>query len=628
MYFKFSGRTNPKTQQYEGYYRLVESYRNTTGRVCHRTILNIGFLEDPLIAEQLNTISRAITDMYEKKISLFSMEDPLVKKWTTIWWNKIVAGNKLDLTIYDKDSRMIHADTMVHKDTKEIGSEWLCYNTWQKLKIDDVLRSKGWTEQEIQLAQTQIISRAVYPSSELATARWIKENSAICELTGFDEEKINKDRLYRGALKLYQVKEELEDHLSIRTNELFDIKDKILLYDLTNTYFEGEKRNSQLAKFGRSKEKRNDAKLIVLALVVNIHGFIKYSAIHEGNFADSAGLEKVIDHLDKHQSDKRKVVVIDAGIATEENLEMINGKGYKYLCVTRNKLKDYEIDTSRLTVLMETKAKYNIVLKKVADQEDQDYYLEVTSSKKALKEAGMKNQFETRFELELEKIKAALSKKGGIKRVSKVHQRIGRAKEKYSSVHGRYNITVINDAKDKNAIDLKWNKAPSKEQQTVEGLGRYFLRTNMSIKDEVVIWNIYNTIREVESTFRTLKTDLDLRPIYHKSDTGTLAHLNLGLLAYWLVNTMRCQLKSEGIRSSWKEIVRIGNTQKAITTTGYNKANEAITVRKCSQPIQKLKEIQEKLNIKSRPYTKLKSVVHKLKNQKMNIPHIRRLRSG
>ena len=629
MYFKLSGRTNPKTQQYEGYYRLVESYRNATGRVCHRTILNIGFLEDPLIPEQLNTISRAITDMYENKISLFSMEDPLVKKWTTIWWNKIVAGNKLDLTIYDKDSRMIDADTMIHKDTKEIGSEWLCYNTWQKLKIDDVLKSKGWTEQEIQLAQTQIISRAVYPSSELATARWIKENSAVCELTGFDEEKINKDRLYRGALKLYQVKEELENHLSIRTNELFDIKDKILLYDLTNTYFEGEKRNSKLAKFGRSKEKRNDAKLIVLALVVNIHGFIKYSAIHEGNFADSASLEKVIDHLDKNrQSDKSKVVVIDAGIATEENLEMIDSKGYKYLCVSRKKLKDYEIDTNRLTVLMETKAKYNIVLKKVADREDQDYYLEVTSSKKALKEAGMKNQFETRFELELEKIKSALSRKGGTKSVSKVHQRIGRAKEKYSSVHGRYDIMVINDAKDKNVIDLKWSKVPSKEQQTVDGLGRYFLRTNMSIKDEVVIWNIYNTIREVESTFRTLKTDLDLRPIYHKSDTGTLAHLNLGLLAYWLVNTMRCQLKSEGIRSSWKEIVRIGNTQKAITTTGYNKANEAITVRKCSQPIQILKEIQEKLNIKNRPYTKLKSVVHKLKNQKMNIQQLRRLRSG
>ena len=120
------------------------------------------------------------------------MDDGLIKKWTTIWWNKIVTDKKLDLTIYNKDSRMIHADRMVHKDTKEIGGEWICYNTWQKLKIDDVLRSKGWTEQDIQFAQTQIISRAVYPGSELATARWIKENSAICELTGFDEEKINK----------------------------------------------------------------------------------------------------------------------------------------------------------------------------------------------------------------------------------------------------------------------------------------------------------------------------------------------------------------------------------------------------------------------------------------------------
>ena len=517
---------------------------------------------------------------------------------------------------------------MTHKDTKDIGSEWICYNTWQKLKIDDVLRSKGWTEQDIQFAQTQVISRAVYPGSELATSRWIRENSAICEITGFDEDKINKDRLYRGAKKLYQVKEELETHLSLKTNELFDIKDKILLYDLTNTYFEGERRNSQLAKFGRSKEKRSDAKLVVLALVVNIHGFIKYSAIHEGSFADSAGLEKVIDHLDRSQSDNRKVVVIDAGIATEDNLKMISNKGYQYLCVSRTKLKDYKIDTDRLTVLMETKAKYNIVLKKVADSGDRDYYLEVTSHKKGLKEEGMKNQFESRFELELEKIKAALSKKGGTKTVDKVHQRIGRAKEKYRSVHSRYDITVVNDAQDKKVIDLKWNKNPSKEQENKQGLGRYFIRTNMCIKDEVVIWNIYNTIREVEQTFRILKTDLDLRPIYHKTDEATMAHLNLGLLAYWLVNTVRCQLKTKGITSSWKEIVRIANTQKAITTTGFNKAEQAITVRKCSQPTNKLKEIQEILNVKNRPYTKLKSVVHKLKTEKWNTYKLREISSG
>jgi hypothetical protein len=284
MYFKMSGRTNPRTNNYEGYYRLVESYRNTTGRICHRTILNNGYLEEPLTPEQLNIIARRLTDMYQKKTSLFDIVDPMIKKWVTHWWAKIVDVKKLDLTLYDKDSRMVDADTIKYTNVREVGAEWMCYNIWHELGIDQILEANHFTEQEIQFAQTQIISRAAHPASELATAKWIRENSAICELTGFPIEKINKDRLYRGPLKLYGIKEELEQFLSKKTNELFDVQDKIILYDLTNTYFEGEKRNSSLAKFGRSKEKRKDAKLVVLALVVNTFGFIKYSSIHEGNF--------------------------------------------------------------------------------------------------------------------------------------------------------------------------------------------------------------------------------------------------------------------------------------------------------------------------------------------------------
>jgi hypothetical protein len=139
----------------------------------------------------------------------------------------------------------------------------------------------------------------------------------------------------------------------------------------------------------------------------------------------------------------------------------------------------------------------------------------------------------------------------------------------------------------------------------------------MDMKEEVIVWNVYNTIREIESTFRTLKTDLDLRPIYYKNDEATIAHLNLGLMAYWLVNTIRCQLKSKGINNGWTEIVRIGNTQKIITTTGYNKAEKEIKVRICSEPEQKLKAIHQVLNIKSRPFTKLKSVGHKPKLKKL-----------
>ena len=174
-----------------------------------------------------------------------------------------------------------------------------------------------------------------------------KKNSAIGELTEYDCEKITKDKLYESALRLYAVKDQLEQHLSHTTNELFDISDKIVLYDLTNTYFEGQYSSSELAKYGRSKEKRNDAKLVVLALVVNIYGFIKYFAIHQGNMADSENLSLMIDKLSRCTNAQNPVVVIDAGIATEENLEMIKGKGYHYLCVSRTKLKDYQAISGR-----------------------------------------------------------------------------------------------------------------------------------------------------------------------------------------------------------------------------------------------------------------------------------------
>jgi hypothetical protein len=319
---------------------------------------------------------------------------------------------------------------------------------------------------------------------------------------------------------------------------------------------------------------------------------------------------------------------MDAGIATQANLDLVREKEYHYLCVSRSKLKDYEIDSSRLTVLLETKSKNEVMLKKVLTEKDSDYYLEVKSESKGLKEAGMKGKFEQRFEEALERIKRSIGTNGGTKRVEKVHERIGRAKQKYPSVHARYNITVTNDESDKNAIDISWFIDPSKDKTKTDELGKYFIRTSLDMKDEVLVWMVYNTIREIEATFRTLKTDLDLRPIYHKNDDSTLAHLHLGLLAYWLVNTIRCQLKNEGIRHNWREIVRIGNTQKVITTTGYNKVGEEVKVRKCSQPQAKLRELHQALCIKPRPFTKLKSVVHKPKLKKATTTDIRAIGSG
>lgn len=610
MYFKFSLRRN--NGQFDAYYRLVESYRNETGRVCHRTILNLGFIDDQYTPEQLNQVAKILTERYQRKQSLFTTEDETVATFAEHLWERIVNEKRLDTGAYDPASRQVDIDKLRHENVREIGSEWLCQQAFNELKIGSALSEAGFNDEEIQLAATQIISRAVYPASEYKTTSWIRENSAVCELTGYDQNKITKDKLYHSALHLYQVKDHLERHLSHQTNELFDISDKIVLFDLTNTYFEGRYQNSKMARFGNSKEKRYDARLIVLAMVINIHGFIKYSCIHEGNMKDNDSLSFMIDKLRRCTNAGHPIVVLDAGIATEENLKMIRRKGYHYVCVSRSKLKDYQAVQGRLTVLLGTKSKRQVRLKSVKGKDEQtDYYLEVASQDKFATEDSMRKQFEERFEKELLKISGALNRKGGIKKLDKVHQRIGRAREKYPSVQHYYDIEVESSEDNLKATAINWSKNKEKYERRESTLGIYFLKTDLPLTDEVLIWNIYNTIREIESSFRCLKTELDLRPIYHKSDAGTMAHLHLGLLAYWLVNTIRFKLKAHGVNTNWQEIVRIGNTQKVITTYGTNKAGIVIGVRKCSEPNEALKKLQGLLKMNYRPFAKRKSVVHK-----------------
>jgi len=631
-----SMRTNPQTGRYSGYYRLVESYRNQFDRVCHRTMLNAGYL-DELTTDQLNLIQKILTEkVTNPSKSLFEgsyTQDPIVIQYVEEYYQRMVKEKRIDVpekkvkrnTKSGKDIQAIDLNSIRNKDIREIGGEWLCYQAMEQLQIGKFLQHRGWSEEDIQLAQTHIISRAVYPASELETARWIRDNSSVCEITGYDIKKINKDQLYRIASKLYREQIPLEQHLSVRTNELFDIEDKILLYDLTNTYFEGRKVGSALAQFGRSKEKRDDAKLVVLALVVNRYGFIKYSSILEGNIADSTTLHGMIDHLriKTSASASKALVVIDAGIATDENLQMIKAKGYDYLCVSRSSLKNYVVEAGASTVSVIDNKKQRIDLCPVKSGRNTDYYLKVESHAKQLKERSMNEHFRKGFEEGLQKIADSIVKKSGVKLEDKVYERIGRLKQKYPSIHRYYQIEVqakqlpIKRANTKNfqhnrkaiVTSLQWQLKQDVDMNACSGV--YFLRTSLEGQSSESIWLFYNTIREVEATFRVLKTDLDLRPIYHQKDQSTMAHLHLGLLAYWVVNTVRHQLKSKDIHSGWREIVRVMNTQKAVTTLAQNVIDEVIMIRRCSEPNPKVRQIYDALNFKYAPFVRKKSVVPK-----------------
>ncbi|NCP67963.1 IS1634 family transposase [bacterium] len=609
MFVKPFSKYNKTTKQRYIIYSLCESYR-IDGHVRHRSIICFGKLEELDTEEQIKQLGKRVEEMIKHGSDTlgFNTVDGKVEELAAHFYTEIKRKKRYDISDREHEWEMVDMSSLKNNDARELGGEWLCKQAFDQLKIGDFLRGDGWSEENISLACTHIVSRAVYPASELKTASYVKENSAICELTGFDREKVSKDRLYAISHKLYAVKDQLEQYLSRQTNELFDLEDKIILYDLTNTYFEGQMKGSKLAKFGRSKEKRRDARLIVLAVVINREGFLKYSNIFEGNMSDSKTLKIVIKALSKQTSftDRKPTVVMDAGIATDDNVEMLKHEGYDYMCVSRSNLKDYRADTDSNPVMIKDKKNQPIELLKVRCRDNDDNYLWVKSHAKALKENSMNGLLSQRFEEGIQTINAALNKKGGTKKLDRVHQRIGRLKQKYPSVHKYYNIIVSDD---KNGVATQVRCEHKKGQDPGKKAGIYFLRTSLNGEDEKTLWLIYNIIREVESTFRVLKSDLDLRPIYHKTDDASMAHLHLGLLAYWLVSTIRYQLKQKGYCSDWREIRRIMNTQKCVTTNITNINDQVLSVRKCTEPTSKTKEIYDLMGYKHVPFYRKKSVV-------------------
>ena len=609
MFVKPYLKHNRTTGERYTVYKLVEGYRSH-GQVTHRIIISFGRLDELETEQEIKLLGKRVEELIINGGRTLATHDAgeQIEQLARYYFEEVCRKKRYDTVFCKAEWETVNMSTLKNKDAREIGAEWLCKQAVDQLGIGNFLRQAGWEDDQADLAIAHIVSRAVYPASELKTVSYIRENSGIGEILGLDNGKVTKDKLYGISRKLYLVKDQLEQYLWHKTNELFDLEDKIILFDLTNTYYEGRMLGSRIAKFGCSKEKRSDARLVVLAVVVNREGFLKYSNIYQGNMADCRTLEGVINALSRQTSfsDRKPIVVMDAGIATDDNLLMLKGKGYDYICVSRSSLKAYCADTTATPVQITDKRKQPIELLKVQVNGEDDQYLWVRSQAKKMKEDNMNGLLSQRFEEGIQNIQEGISKKGGTKKLSKVYERIGRLKQKYPSVHLWYDINVSDDGKG-TATSINCHHKTGEYDNNQSGV--YFLRTSIMGLDEHVFWSIYNVIREIEYTFRVLKTDLDLRPIYHKTDEASMAHLNLGILAYCLVATIRYQLKQKGINSDWREIVRRMNTQKCVTTSIVNIDQQTISIRQCTEPAKEVKVIYDMLNYKYTPFTRKKSVV-------------------
>lgn len=607
------------------YYRLCESYR-IGNNVRHKTVLSLGKLEELTSEEQYKQLADRIESLLLGQSHLFYEATPnTVELLAQKFYTQLCEKNKVeqkqsyendqtetdtsgDDTLVEEDT-IVKLNTLSHEQVREIGSEWLCLQTIEKLKLREFFAKQGWNEKQTNTALTHIISKAVYPASEHKTAQWIEDNTAIKELLFSSPTTISRHQLYKSSMKLYQCKEALETHLSDKTTELFALEDKIILYDLTNTYFEGRKTTSKKAKYGRSKEKRSDAKLLALALVCNQEGFVKYSKIYSGNVSDPVTLCQTIEDLALKTSIDRPtkpMVVMDAGIATKENLLLLKEKGYDYLCVTRSKLKDYIISQSKEDGLIEVfdNRKQKIEIQRVDQQGESDKFLYVHSHAKALKEASMNEHFSQHFEEELKNMGNSLHKKGGTKKIEKVYERLGRIKERYPAANKHYKIDISTDGKQVTAIT--WTHIEATPDSTD---GVYFLRTSKTELSQKDIWDIYNTLTQIEATFRILKTDLHLRPVFHNSDNQSDAHIYLGVVAYMVVASIRHQLKQANINHDWQNIVRLMNSQKMVVSTVKDNNDQLLMIKKCSKPGPKVLQIYQALNLKQFPFRMKKYVL-------------------
>lgn len=639
MHFISETRYNPRTQSDDCYYRIKESFRDLAGRPRHRLMLTVGFIDEDLSPYDIRDIGRCLTWLHEHQGQQALFGDAMsrykedVRRLALKYWDEMVKAGSVDAvrrTIEDsraKAERLVDVDTMEHTDAREVGAEWICLQAIRELEIDKFLEREGWSEIRINTALAQLITRTVYSPSELKSLDIMRENSAVCELlTGSREWQPGFHATYEVAPALYELKDRLEDHLCRRTDSLFNVTNRIALFDLTNFYFEGRKDASKKAQYGRSKEKRSDCKLLVLALCINAAGFIRYSCILAGNTSDPDSLPAMVDTLATRcrvpvSPEQRVLVCLDAGIATDDNLVKIREKGYDYLCVSRSRQKDYELEPDAENVKVLDSRQQPISLTRVRHEEGGDYYLEINSPGKLLKEESMNRLFKERFEKELTKARESLSKKGGKKAYEKVIERVGRAIGKYPSISKYYVIDYIRDEKNpKNMGDIQWRIAVPENVDRLSGI--YFLRTNREKLDEQTTWDYYNLIREIECTNRQLKTDLSLRPIYHQKDGRSDAHLFMGLIAYWIVNTIRYRMKVVNQRREqeankdkkpdekrkrfptpfWTEIVRRMSTQKAVTTEAVNAMGEKVTVRLCSTPKKEAAEIYEMLGYKKMPF--------------------------
>ena len=477
---------------------------------------------------------------------------------------------------------------------RSVGVEAAGLAAMDWLGIDPMLAGLGFNGVQRDAVAGLLIGRMAAPGSELATARWLRERSALGELLGADFEAMPPMRLYRTSDLLVRHRDAIEDALFSRIQDLFGLSVTVTLYDLTNTYFEGTAAENTRAARGRSKEKRADCPLVTLGFVLDSSGFVRRSKMFAGNVAESTTLAEMLKGL---AAPKGALIIMDAGIATAANIAWLKEQEYRYLVVSRERGRQFDPDQAVETL---TASSETIRLQRVLSEDKQEVRLYCHSAGRETKETAIAARLVTRFETGLATLAAGLSKPRGQKTLAAIQQRIGRLKEKSRGIGQHYEIVVTPDETGKNAAAITWTKTPV-EGSMLTHPGVYCLRSSETAWDAATLWHTYTTLTDLEAVFRGLKSELGLRPVFHHTEDRTEGHLFITVLAYQLVQTIRRKLELAGDPVSWTRLREILSVQQRVTATFRQRDGRTLHVRKTTTAEPALRRIYEALGIDASP---------------------------
>ena len=498
-------------------------------------------------------------------------------------------------TVIGVDPRRVEVE-----DPREAGAVHVGHQMWRRLALDTILQQAGLRPRARLLTEAMVLNRLIAPRSEYAMPDWIRR-TALDDILGVEFTTLNEDVLYRNLDQLHPHRARIEAALAAREQTLFNLDDTVYLYDLTSTYFEGAMKRNPQAQRGYSRDHRPDCKQVVVGLVLNRDGFPKAHEIFDGNRQDRTTVNDMLDALERRSGKCRgATVVVDRGMAFAENLAQITARGLHYVVAGRQPernawLDEFEDDEGfeeivRLPSPRNPVQKKTRVVVKRRERGAEVYVLCVSDGRKE-KDRAIREKHEARLLRDLQRLAERIGD-GRLKHRDKIHQALGRLKERYPRVARYYALDF-----DAAHAQLLWTENAAKKAMATKLDGSYVLKTDRRDLTAEEIWRLYILLTRVEAAFRSMKSPLLERPIFHHLQHRTQTHIFLCVLAYHLLVAIEKSFLDHAEHTSWWTLRQQLADHQLVTVVLPTTDRGTLRIRRATNPGPRHRDIYSTLAV-------------------------------